>query len=44
MEGVNTHNECKKSLFLKDNYSSNKAVIHSCNKGTDIPALRQLTG
>ncbi len=40
-DGVTCCDHAKASLLLKDNYSSNKVLLHFANCETDIPKLRE---
>lgn len=42
IDGVARLSEAKRSLALKDNYSKNQALLHFCNDGTDVKALKAL--
>ena len=42
IEGVDSFEQAKTSLLLKDNYSKNQLLIHFTNNGTDVPQLRML--
>jgi hypothetical protein len=43
VEGVGDFDDCKFSLSMKDNYTKNNAILHFCNDGSDLRALRSLS-
>lgn len=42
IEGVDSLDHVISSVAIKDNYSSNKALLHFANNGTDIPRLKAI--
>jgi hypothetical protein len=42
IDGVSCFDDAKSSLQLKDNYSTNKVLLHFSNNGTDVAKLRAL--
>jgi hypothetical protein len=44
ISGVDSCDDSKASLLLKDNYSRNQVLLHFADAGTDIPRLKSVCG